>query len=391
MTHLLAPLTTLAWPLPNLVSVAGIWARVKGKKDKQVRPPLPDAAPYMDIEGHASALFGALRAFLMATVLFYVFHDDSDPEKAYPAFGRAGALKLDWVVTVAVRNILATWIICGSWDWLLYFSPMSKALEPYKINPRYPSMAQFRHDALNTTIASLCGTAVEVCLCHAWATGMLSFNRNLSDAPFTSAAWVLFNFHVRIPHFYIIHRLMHPWKNKTLERWGIPDVGKFLYRHVHSLHHKSHNPSAFSGTSMHPVEATAYYTASIVPALFGAHPIISIACLIDCAVGAWCVSLLSLSLPPSLPPSLSLSLSLSLTLTLTLTHSANTRTIKCVHDKHQTIRIAHDGFAWPGGGDLFHQLHHQHFDCNFGASHVPIDWMLGTYAGSKEEVRAIWK
>ena len=37
---------------------------------------------------------------------------------------------------------------------------------------------------------------------------------------------------------------------------GVPDVGKFLYRKVHSLHHKSYNPTAFSGTSMHVVEAT---------------------------------------------------------------------------------------------------------------------------------------
>merc|ERR1712008_673317 len=73
--------------------------------------------------------------------------------------------------------------------------------------------------------------------------------------------------HWRIPHFYAIHRFMHPWKIK-----GFPDVGKFVYRHVHSLHHKSYNPTAFSGTSMHPVEATLYYSAGVLPALLGFHP-----------------------------------------------------------------------------------------------------------------------
>jgi hypothetical protein len=50
-----------------------------------------------------------------------------------------------------------------------------------------------------------------------------------------------------------VHRCMHPWFDKNDKRW-VPDVGRFLYRHVHSLHHKSYNPTAFSGTSMHPVE-----------------------------------------------------------------------------------------------------------------------------------------
>ena len=69
---------------------------------------------------------------------------------------------------------------------------------------------------------------------------------------------------------------------------GVPDVGKFLYRHVHSLHHKSYNPTAFSGTSMHVVEATLYYSAGIVPVLMGGlHPVVPLAWIIDCAVGAW--------------------------------------------------------------------------------------------------------
>merc|ERR1712146_622780 len=47
-------------------------------------------------------------------------------------------------------------------------------------------------------------------------------------------------------------------------------------------------------------------------------------------------------------------------------------------------------FQFPGSGDYFHQLHHAHFDCNYGAMHFPMDKWLGTYAGSKEDVRKIW-
>jgi sterol desaturase/sphingolipid hydroxylase (fatty acid hydroxylase superfamily) len=42
---------------------------------------------------------------------------------------------------------------------------------------------------------------------------------------------------------------------------------------------------------------------------------------------------------------------------------------------------------WPGSGDYFHFLHHAHFDCNYGSPHVPLDWLFGTYAGNKAEVR----
>ena len=68
-----------------------------------------------------------------------------------------------------------------------------------------------------------------------------------------------------------MHRAMHPWKTTS-----IPDIGKFLYKQVHSLHHKSYNPTAFSGTNMHPVEATLYYSAALIPAVFGLHPIHSL-------------------------------------------------------------------------------------------------------------------
>jgi len=91
---------------------------------------------------------------------------------------------------------------------------------------------------------------------------------------------------------------------------------------------------------MHPVESTAYYSACLLAVPLGAHPCIVVGCLVDCAVGAW---------------------------------------------------LGHDGFQWPGSGDYFHQLHHTHFDCNFGAMHVPIDRWLGTFAGCSADVGKMWR
>ncbi len=31
-------------------------------------------------------------------------------------------------------------------------------------------------------------------------------------------------------------------------------------------------------------------------------------------------------------------------------------------------------------------MHHKHFDCNYGAMHIPIDWWVGTFAAEKADI-----
>lgn len=286
-----------------------------------------------------------------------------------------------------------------------YYSPLKEKLHKFKFNPVYPSFRQIKRDAFWTSTAMLAAAALEIGLCHLWATGAVAFQEDMWETPLSNLLWIVTITHWRIPHFWVIHRSMHPWKTTS-----IPDLGKLLYRHIHALHHKSYNPTAFSGTNMHPVESTLYFSAALIAVPFGCHPTIVVGCIVDCAVGAW---------------------------------------------------LGHDGFQWPGSGDYFHQvgrfarslfraprcsvchvvprttlfraqrcstwrwsrahsprrrdaasagsvhprrfspwctrfaralgqLHHAHFDCNYGAMHVPIDKWLGTFAGGKEDVRKIW-
>lgn len=83
--------------------------------------------------------------------------------------------------------------------------------------------------------------------------------------------------------------------------------GRILYKYVHSLHHKSYNPSTWAGLSMHPVEGAIYFTAAMIPAAFGAHPYTFILCKLCLAIDSW---------------------------------------------------VAHDGFGPPSAGVYFHYLHH---------------------------------
>ena len=61
---------------------------------------------------------------------------------------------------------------------------------------------------------------------------------------------------------------MHDW-NTTV----IPDVGAWLYKAVHSVHHTSRNIQPMSGLSMHPIEGIMYESAVLLPLLFMHHPI----------------------------------------------------------------------------------------------------------------------
>jgi len=313
------------WPLAN-------WRKASTLSEDSPAEKMKDAPPMLAFWDNIGGFNAALRSFLMAYFCIYHIHGGEDGF-GYPSFGAAKEYSWDWMWPLLLRNIVGTWLIAGVWDYSLYFSPLFKKIEHKKMNPIIPGMSQFKHDAFWTTQASCCATAVECFICHLYANG--DNPKLLSSHPWFNFLAAITITHWRIPQFYFIHRGMHPWKNT----WG-PDIGKFMYKHVHSLHHKSPNPTAFSGTSMHPVEATLYYMASFCILPFNVHVCLPIGCIIDCAVGAW---------------------------------------------------IGHDGFQQPGGGDPFHQVHHENFDCNYGAQHIPLDYWFGTAAGNKKDVRKIWR
>ena len=326
----------LLWPVGNVVNAISMPADEKPAKNK------PTAK--LDLIGHLTSVCAVLRSCGLAYLLIYCLPGAVPGDGgAYPAFGPAKEWSWGWVAPIIARNVLSAWVICGLWDWFLYMSPLAPKLHKYKLNPKYPTRTQIMRDVRMTTSAVLTAAGLEIWMCRLWATGAVKFQANMADTPWANVLAIATLTHWRVVHFWFVHRVMHDWKHKDSSLWGlggiIPDIGKVLYTHVHSLHHKSYNPTAFSGTNMHPVESTAYFSAALIPVCFGAHPLLFLATIVDCAVGAW---------------------------------------------------LGHDGFQWPGSGDLFHQLHHAHFDCNFGAMHVPIDAWLGTYAGCRDDVSKIW-
>lgn len=300
-----------------------------------------------------------------------------------------------WVARVFMRDLFLMVAIAGVWDWLLYFSPLKDRMTPYKFNKRYPKWSQFQHDIFWTTSATLLGSVQEVVLMRWWASGSFikapfgvapaGETRVPYDTPFFGTKdtvnvltipiplssqlasvlnltflpnsllqdgnllfhaytggfilWTMSMLYWRIVHFHVIHRGMHPWFKKPTgsslsefkKTWKCKlDPGAFLYRVAHSHHHKSYNPTAFSGFSMVPIESVAYISAALIPLFFrhGCHPWIHLYTKMDLIIGA---------------------------------------------------QIGHDGFDAPGGGSYFHQLHHAHFECNYGDAAFPLDWIFGTF------------
>mmetsp|Transcript_9285 Transcript_9285/g.28151 ORF Transcript_9285/g.28151 Transcript_9285/m.28151 type:complete len:322 (-) Transcript_9285:66-1031(-) len=240
--------------------------------------------------------------------------------------GDAKTISFNWIWPIVARDLVGSYLICYGWEWLLYSSPLAPKMTKYKMNENYPKPEQIRHDQYHTFWCVLCASLVEVATLHLLSNGYFGTVQTsfFGAAMLCNLSTVAFTTYWRLTHFWFVHRMMHPWKTTV-----IPDVGKFLYKHVHSLHHKSYNPSTWAGLSMHPVEGTIYFTAAMLPALWGAHPYCFILCKLCLAIDSW---------------------------------------------------VAHDGFGPPSAGVYYHYLHHAHFEINYGDTVMPLDYLFGSFA-----------
>ena len=215
-------------------------------------------------------------------------------------------------------------------------------------------------------------------------------------------------FFSRIPHFHAMHRAMHPWKTTS-----IPDLGKFLYRQA-LKHQRNDRSPPKDNLDVHLGSRPASQVVQPDSVLWDEH------------APHWGHTLL-LSGPHSCCPRPSPGYTSDLQLFFSFIPCFG-----CLWKYQLTsinwnvlflgARIGSDHWlcdgclarprrlpvAWqwrllphaaPQGIYLiiviifcvFLLLHHiylifKHFDCNYGAMHVPLDWLFGTYAGCKEEV-----
>lgn len=138
-------------------------------EDKDAHFVPPPALPFNYLDGHIRTFFGSLRSFIIGYLLVYYVHGG---EENYPAYGAAAEWNFQWMWPIMVRNLVLTWVICGGWDYILYFSSLAPAFKPYKICQDYPTFKQMKHDAFISSFATMfCAASIEIVICHYMATG----------------------------------------------------------------------------------------------------------------------------------------------------------------------------------------------------------------------------
>ncbi|QGX96842.1 sterol desaturase family protein [Roseovarius faecimaris] len=132
-------------------------------------------------------------------------------------------------------------------------------------------------------------------------------------------------------HFYWVHRLLH-----------VP----FLYKRVHSLHHRNVNVGPWSGFSMHPVEHLLYCSSLCIHWIVPSDPILLFFHVIYLGPGA------------------------------AMTHAGYEDLL--IKDKRRLAL-----------GTFYHQLHHRYYECNYGNQEMPWDRWFGTFHDGSEEATRI--
>lgn len=235
-----------------------------------------------------------------------------------------------WITFIVLRNLLIHLPMTEFWHWVLYTSNYKDSIHDKKFNPVMPE--DWTRDRVFTMIGVLLLSLQECFVIHLYATGVIQPYADFWSRPIFGILYVAFLIYWGDFHFYFAHRVMHPWFSMDSKYRNI-DFGRFLYRHVHSLHHKSYNPGPWSGLSMHPVEHIIYFTRQWFPLFTPFH------------MFHFYFSSYHASISPL---------------------------------------IGHDGYDSPGSGSAFHYLHHAHFECNYGTPMVPLDRWFGTFQdGSK--------
>ena len=231
-----------------------------------------------------------------------------------------------WVLQIFTVNLALMLAWAGSLHLYFYsFSGQGRFLEfdrrSMKKGPQFTFGDQV-HDNMFWTLAFSVPiwTAYECGLLWALAQGYIPGHSWEAGPVWFVLLFVLIPY-VDSTHFYLTHRVLH-WK--------------WVYTHIHCVHHRNVNVGPWSGMSMHPVESAIFLSPVLIHLFLPSHPIHIVFHI------TW------LSLGPA-----------------------------TTHCGFAAVSIA--GKQYPRLGDFFHTLHHRFFECNYGNSEVPLDNMNGSF------------
>ena len=242
---------------------------------------------------------------------------------------------IEWVSTIYFRNLALMFLVFGGWHFRFYI--LKAQGKKFSFNKRSPQAKHRRflfgdqvYDNMLYSVLSGCTiwTTYEVITMWAFANNLIPFlDWN------TSPVWFIILFLViplfRDAHFYVVHRILHI---------------KFLYKHVHALHHKNVDIGPWSGLAMHPFEHLLYFSGILIHWLVLSHPIHAI------------LHVQATGLTPAL---------------------GHLGFDKYLFAEKKPLTL---------GQRYFHYLHHKYFECNYGGDGtVPMDKWFGSFHDGSEE------
>ncbi len=251
-----------------------------------------------------------------------------------PPIEQMQSLQWGWTLKLFVVNLIAVILWYFAFEFRLYIRRAQDIR--FKYNDKFPAdrkskrfwfESQNMENFLRTILSGVpIWTGIQIVVLYAFANGWGATLDIQED-------WVLImGLALIVPvihefHFYCIHRLIHH---------------PVLYKWVHSVHHKSVNPSPWSSLSMHPVEHLLYFSAAFYHLILPSHPMLAIYQIHIAGFGA-------------------------------VPGHIGFHKIELGEDK------AIDSHAY------IHYLHHRYFEVNYGDGLIPLDQWFGTFHDGSEE------
>jgi len=209
--------------------------------------------------------------FHMVVTFFYIAY-------IIPEVSVMKTLSWDWALWILFANAAGIFILYGAIE-LFYYAKRVQGTR-FKYNPKFPSDTPakgfwFNSQNLDNFLRSFLSgipiwTAIQVLVLWAYANTWGNWI-SWEEHKIYLIALVFLVPAIHEIHFFCIHRLIHtPW----------------LYKHIHSVHHKSINPSPWSSLSMHPVEHILYFGEVVWHLIIPSHPVVAMFNLNMVAYGA---------------------------------------------------------------------------------------------------------
>ena len=255
----------------------------------------------------------------------------------YPDLDAAKEFSLGWIMQVWVINFALMCAVAGGLHlWFITYQKQAKTLKfDHRSQGKNSKLWNFSDQVKDNLFWSL-GSGILQLTAFQVVTMWTMANDYVPTITFSeNPIWFLLAL-VLLPiwsafHFYWVHRLLH-----------VP----FLYKKVHSLHHRNVNIGPWSGLSMHPVEHFLYLSSLCIHWVVGSHPVHLIFHVIYQGPGA------------------------------AMTHTGYEDLL--IKDKRRLAL-----------GTFYHQLHHRYYECNYGNQEMPWDRWFGTFNDGTEEATRV--